>query len=218
MLCTVGCAATPTYVTKHGLRIFDKTGGTVVRAELEAMVDRVLDEVNGAQHLRDVDVTLIPEWIEISQMDGSVTRTDGYTNSLDGQVLASVFSDCLFVSGLVHEIAHITHDKPRGVPDWTHDDAPFWEKVELLEQKLRQNCSAQQLSADAAAREQAAPGVTGPAESPPESQPKSQPDARPPETKQPLALPVPRPDQISIRSTRTTPCSIVTEISWPTVT
>jgi hypothetical protein len=169
LLVVTGCAtARPTFVTRHGLRIFDKTNRTLTAQQLEPVIDAMLELTGNETQLAGIDAILVSEWIEIPQMSGKVTRSDGFTNPLDGQLVAAVFSDCLYLSGLVHELAHVVHDRPTGVPDWTHDDKPFWEKVEAKEIELRARCTQAQREADAAARGQPLPAaVAEPAADPP---------------------------------------------------
>ena len=148
-----GCAS-PSFTTARGLKIFDATQRTT-QVQVEAVTDAVVASLGQGQNLTGVKVHLVDKMIDIPQPDGGTTQADGYTNSFDGTIAASVFCACLFVSGLPHELAHMIHDRDQ-VPDWDHDDVDFWSRVEQLEADLRSRCSAEDLEADAKARQMAA--------------------------------------------------------------
>lgn len=160
-LTSSGCA-TPTHITSQGLRVFDKTGRPDRARQVEEVAKAVAEALGHPERFDGYDVFLVGDWIEIPQMNGSVRHTDGFTNPLDHQLMASVFSDCLYVSGLVHELAHVIHDRPTGVPDWTHDDVDFWQRVEAMEAELSTRCSEEQRRQDEQARAASKPATKAP--------------------------------------------------------
>jgi len=151
--CTTVACATPTYVTRHGLRVYDKTKAGVPQGGVEALTQAEVDALGHGENLDGVDVFLVDEMIEIPQKNGAVSRTDGYSNMLDNQIMGAVFSDCLWASGLVHELAHALHDRGLLAPDWFHDDKTFWAQVKTMEASLKEKCTPEQLAVEAAARD-----------------------------------------------------------------
>lgn len=152
LMSTLAACAAPSYVTKHGLRVYDKTELAISAASVEDVTEKILQTIGHPERLDGVSVFLVPTIIEIPQQNGKISRTDGYTNPFDLELMASVFSTCLYASGLVHELAHIIHDRPLPAPDWWHEDQSYWEQVKAMEASLRQQCTPEELRQEAEAR------------------------------------------------------------------
>jgi len=119
--------ASPTYVTKHGIKVFDETTHiTPTQQEVEAVTDFVIRYLGNAKHLKNAKLMLVSVWLHLPQPNGGVALADGYTNIWDKEMIASVFQTCFADSGAVHEMAHIIHDYKSYAPDWFHDDKGFW--------------------------------------------------------------------------------------------
>lgn len=132
-----GCAI-PSYVTKHNVNIYDNTTKhTPSVEEVESVIDFALMYFGGeeaAKKIEHVDVYLYDHWLHIPQPDDTVILADGYTDIWEEVILASVLQTCFADSGLLHELAHIVHDKGAIAPDWWHDDKEFWKFVKLIEE------------------------------------------------------------------------------------
>jgi len=130
--------ATPTYVTKHGLNVYDLTTVIVpAQNDVERVTDYTIKHLGHAEKLCDTDVMLINKWIQIPRYKKSgYNLADGHTNIWDKRIIVSVFQTCLADSGLFHELAHIIHDYDAQVPDWWHDDVEFWLKIKRLEKQI----------------------------------------------------------------------------------
>ncbi len=120
----------PTYVTKHGIRVHDKT--TVIsplQEEVEEVTSFVVKHLGHANRLEDVDMTLYNMVIvKPHPKKDYFIVADGYTDFFLN-VYLSFQRNCIADSGLVHELAHVLKS------DHGHQDKRLWEKVGRLEQE-----------------------------------------------------------------------------------
>jgi len=127
------CAAIPTYVTRHGIRVHDKTTVTTpTQSEVEEVTDYVVKHLGHAKNIKGADVILISKWIEVSGPDGMVVLADGYTSKslFTRLILVSVMQTCFADSGFVHELAHLFAEK------FGHSDNRFWRKIKYMEKNI----------------------------------------------------------------------------------
>ena len=137
LLILSGCA-TPTYITKHGVKVFDKTvENTPTQQEVEEVTQYVIDRLGG-DNIDGSSVMLINTWIHIPVYNkpDEVSLADGYTDIWDRELIASVFQSCFADSGYPHELAHLIHDYNAQIPDWWHDDKKFWDMIKELEKQI----------------------------------------------------------------------------------
>jgi len=130
--CAHSSVYAPTHIAEHNIKIYDNT--TAIKptlSEINLVIKYITDKF-GNENLNGTRVYLSNDWVKIPQPSGQVKYMDGYTDIVDKVILASVFQNCFADSGFVHELLHIIHDKGQ-VPDWWHDDKPFWERVKQLE-------------------------------------------------------------------------------------
>lgn len=148
----VGCA-TPTYVTSHGLRVFDNTGLQIPRGGVEAVTERALSFFDGPDSLDGVEVHFYSKLIAIPGPDDTVIVADGYTDASGRKVLVSSFSTCVAASSLAHELGHVVREARGQTPDPGHRDVAFWAEVEALDAQLQgRMCTDRERRTEALAR------------------------------------------------------------------
>jgi len=130
---TLNACMTPSYITKHGIKVYDKTTYiSPTKHEVENVTSFVIKHLGHAEKLNGTGLMLVSVWLHMGRKKSSkeeVLLADGYTDIYKKQMIASVFQTCFADSGAVHEMAHIIHDVGKAVPDWFHDDKEFWNKT-----------------------------------------------------------------------------------------
>ncbi len=153
-----GCAS-PTYTTRHGLRVFDHTRRTVPQERVEAVTQRALDFFGASSELDGVAVHFYSKLIHLPGPDDTLIIADGYTDPMTRTVIASSFSQCVSASSLVHELGHLIRISVNGFPDRDHRDVAYWEAIAAFDHALqREMCTdAQMIREQMARRSPAAP-------------------------------------------------------------
>lgn len=138
LFCT-SCFALPTYTTRHGIKVYDKTETiTPTRQEIEGVVEYVANEI-GNENFDKIKLHLYNYLIKVEREENGITKVffaDGYTNGKSGVIIISVLQMCFADSGIAHELAHIIHDYDKLNPDYLHKDRKFWDTVEQIEKKI----------------------------------------------------------------------------------
>ena len=147
-----GCAG-PTYVTSHGLRVFDNTGLRIPRMGVEAVTESALAFFDEPIALDGVEIHFYSKLIAIPGPDDTVIIADGYTDSSGRKVLVSSFSTCVAASSLAHELGHVVREARGQTPDPGHRDVAFWSEVEALDAQLQTRmCTPRDRKTEALAR------------------------------------------------------------------
>lgn len=153
-----GCAS-PTYTTRHGLRVYDHTRRRVPQERVEAVTERALHFFGVDGVLDGVAVHFYSKLIQLPGPDDTLIIADGYTDPLTRTVIASSFSQCVSASSLVHELGHLIRMAADGSPDRGHRDVAYWEAIAAFDHVLQKEmCSdAQMIREQMARRSPAAP-------------------------------------------------------------
>lgn len=139
-LASTSCAV-PTYATRHGIKVYDKTViNTPTQQEVERVTEYILNHLPSTQtlqptYIKSVKLVLVNKWIEIPDFKGNgYTLADGLTNPFDRSSLISVFHTCFADSSFAHELMHLIHTY--SIPDWWHEDVKLWALVKELESDM----------------------------------------------------------------------------------
>lgn len=133
-----GCMI-PTYVTKHGIKVYDKTINlTPTKTEVEEVTQCIIDKIGGDKKVYGTKVMLINRWIQVPAYEdpNKFQLADGFTNIRNKETIVSVFQTCFADSSMVHELAHIIHDSETKFPDWQHSDIKFWTMIKEMEKRI----------------------------------------------------------------------------------
>jgi len=131
----IGCVA-PTYVTKHGLRIFDDVG--ISQKKIEAATEMLLQTLNeDSKTISGTDVRIYRHPLCL-QFGSTMFVADGYTAYTNfilwvkKSVSVSTVRGCF--DGLVHELGHIIQVKRTNQTPYTklgniHKDLLYWKTI-----------------------------------------------------------------------------------------
>lgn len=128
------------YKTQHGFSVYDQTGASIPKEQIEKVVASVAESFKGrVAAINGYKLVLVNDFITIKKYNSDeTTYVIGQINPFDKFIAVTVFpGQCFANTKLIHELQHVYHLSIQPIPDFWHDDATWWRMMKKMEKKIQ---------------------------------------------------------------------------------